>query len=48
LLRYRSKNIIASRRAGSALQKRLLLYKKQKKLKAKAKNIAKPQITSFV
>jgi hypothetical protein len=30
LLRYRSKIIIASRRAVSALQKRSLLYKKQK------------------
>jgi hypothetical protein len=35
LPRYRSKNIIASR--ITSLQKRLLLYKKQKKLKAKAK-----------
>jgi hypothetical protein len=37
LLRYRSKNIIASSRAGSALQKRLLLYTKQQKLRAKGK-----------
>jgi hypothetical protein len=37
LLRYRNKNIIASRIAGSPLQKQSLLYKKQKKLKTKAK-----------
>jgi hypothetical protein len=30
LLRYRSENIIPSSRAGSALKRRLLLYKKQK------------------
>jgi hypothetical protein len=38
LLQYRSKNIIASRRAGFALQMQLLLYKKQKtKSKSKKK-----------
>jgi hypothetical protein len=30
LLRYHSKNIVLSGRAGSALQKRSLLHKKQK------------------
>jgi hypothetical protein len=32
-----SEIIIAFKKAGSALQKRVLLYNKQKKLKAKAK-----------
>jgi hypothetical protein len=40
--------IIASRKAGSALQKRVPLYKKQKKLKAKKKHFFFVFLTSLI